>query len=201
MTKRTILSLLLFALCAGTSFPMAADAEKAGYVRYTSVDDTGAISYANCNWESADALHPSQLWYDRKGRLLGADYSVPRGASASPPQRRGINPGRWAALDGHVHWVAKDSAMGALSYDRWMPDAKFSAAGGDAEHPSPKTLVAAHRVANAGDVVRIFQRFSYAASWSRCSRLRCLLSNGTGSTISIFNSVRGTCTSRACCIH
>jgi len=54
MTKRTILSLLLFALCAGTSFPMAADAEKAGYVRYTSVDDTGAISYANCNWESAD---------------------------------------------------------------------------------------------------------------------------------------------------
>ncbi len=35
-------------------FPTAADAEKAGYVRYTGEDDTGAISYADMHWQSAD---------------------------------------------------------------------------------------------------------------------------------------------------
>src|ERR1700722_11183231 len=47
-------------------FPAAADAEKAGYVRYTNEDDTGAISYADMHWQS-DAHHPSQLWYDKHG--------------------------------------------------------------------------------------------------------------------------------------
>lgn len=56
-------------------FPTAADAVKAGYVRYTNPDDTGAISYANRQWESADVAHPSQLWFDKNGKLLGADYS------------------------------------------------------------------------------------------------------------------------------
>ena len=34
----------------GTRYPTAAAAEKAGYVRYTEADDTGAISYANMQW-------------------------------------------------------------------------------------------------------------------------------------------------------
>ncbi len=42
-------------------FPTAADAEKAGYFRYTTEDNTGAISYANLAWQSVDAKHPSQL--------------------------------------------------------------------------------------------------------------------------------------------
>jgi hypothetical protein len=33
-------------------YPTPATAEKAGYVRYTNEDDTGAISYANNHWES-----------------------------------------------------------------------------------------------------------------------------------------------------
>src|SRR5215472_8748065 len=57
-------------------YATAADAEKAGYVRYTGEDDTGAISYANQQWQSTDVQHPSQLWYDKNGLLLGADYSV-----------------------------------------------------------------------------------------------------------------------------
>ena len=56
-------------------FATVDEAEAAGYVRYTSADDTGAISYANKAWQSADAQHPSQLWYDKHGKLMGADYS------------------------------------------------------------------------------------------------------------------------------
>jgi hypothetical protein len=137
-------------------FHTAADAEKAGYVRYTTVDDTGAISYANCEWQSTDPKHPSQLWYDRKGQLLGADYSVMLSESAVRPRLWGINPGRWVALDGHQHWVKKEPATGALTYDLWMPDAKFAAAGGDVEHPSARALVEMHKVKSASEVVRIF---------------------------------------------
>src|SRR5580700_10296564 len=56
-------------------FPTAADAIKAGYFRFTNEDSTGAISYANLQWQSADPQHPSQLWYDVNGNLLGADFS------------------------------------------------------------------------------------------------------------------------------
>jgi hypothetical protein len=137
-------------------FPTARDAERAGYVRYTGIDDTGAISYANCRWESIDPKHPSQLWYDRNGRLLGADYSVLLSRSKTRPNIWGINPGRWAELDGHEHWVTRDPATGALSYDHYVHDEKFAAAGGDPNHPSAKTLVALHKVDKTSNVVRLF---------------------------------------------
>jgi len=73
-------------------FPTPAAAERAGYLRYTDEDDTGAISYANRVWTSADAHHPSQLWYDAGGRLLGADFSVPY--DAAPPHLFGVEPDR-----------------------------------------------------------------------------------------------------------
>ncbi|MGH7329142.1 MAG: hypothetical protein ACREJX_12400, partial [Polyangiaceae bacterium] len=75
-------------------FPTAADAERAGYVRYTSEDNTGAISYANRRFQSIDSKHPSQLWYDKNGKLLGADFSRLKTTNA-PPHLWGINPGRW----------------------------------------------------------------------------------------------------------
>ena len=93
-------------------FPTAADAEKAGYVRYTGVDETGAISYANFHWQSADIKQPSQLWYDKNGKLLGADYSVAYTPGAARPQLWGVNPGRWVEFDSHMHWVTKDPATG-----------------------------------------------------------------------------------------
>ena len=137
-------------------FATAADAEKAGYVRYTGVDETGAISYADQHWQSVDLQHPSQLWYDRKGQLLGADFSVLVAKSPDRPHLWGIDPGRWVEFDGHEHWVTKDPATGALTYDLWMQDATFLAAGGDVEHPSVATLVSLHKVANAKDVVTMF---------------------------------------------
>jgi hypothetical protein len=137
-------------------YSTAADAVKAGYIRYTSEDETGAISYANLHWQSADTRHPSQLWYDKNGRLLGADYSVLLSVSPSRPQLWGVNPGRWVEFDGHIHWVAKDPATGELKYDQWMPDQDFTAAGGDPNKPSAATLVAMKKVASADQVVTIF---------------------------------------------
>ena len=143
-------------------FPTAADAEKAGYVRYTGEDDTGAISYANQQWQSADIRHPSQLWYDKNGQLLGADYSVLVSGSASRPSEWGINPGRWVEFDGHIHWVTKDPTTGAYTYDQWAWDRKFAAAGGNIAHPSAQTLVTMKRVSNAANVVTIFH---FPAIW------------------------------------
>ncbi|MEO9171227.1 MAG: hypothetical protein ABI282_11460, partial [Candidatus Baltobacteraceae bacterium] len=85
-------------------YPTAADAENAGYVRYTSEDSTGAISYANRQWQSNDGKHPSQLWYDKNGKLLGADFSQLK-TGTTPPKLWGINSGRWWEFDRHVHWV------------------------------------------------------------------------------------------------
>ena len=143
-------------------YPTTADAEKAGYVRYTSEDDTGAISYANRQWSSTDVEHPSQLWYDKNGQLLGADYSVLVSTSATRPHLWGINPGRWAEFNGHIHWVSKDPATGALTYDQWAWDKKFTDAGGSLNDPSAQTLVAMKRVPDASQVVTIFH---FPAIW------------------------------------
>lgn len=143
-------------------YPTAASAERAGYVRYTGEDETGAISYANMQWYSRDLQHPSQLWYDKDGKLLGADYSLPLSMSATRPQLWGVNPGRWVEFDAHVHWVAKNPTTGALLYDQWTWDKDFAAAGGDPEHPTAATLVAMNKVANAKDVTTVFH---FPAIW------------------------------------
>jgi hypothetical protein len=137
-------------------FPTAADAEKAGYFRYTAEDDTGAISYANLQWQSPDAKHPSQLWYDVNGALLGADFSILKSVSAQRPQVWGINPGRWYEFDGHIHWIGRD-ASGKLTWDNWMPNPKFAAGGGNPSDPQVATLVSMGKVKAANDVVKLFE--------------------------------------------
>jgi len=143
-------------------FATAADAEKAGYVRYTSEDDTGAISYADKNWQSNDPQHPSQLWYDVNGNLLGADFSVLRKPGDTRPSLWGVNPGRWYEFDGHVHWVTKDLATGALTYDLWMPNPKFVAGGGNPAQPDAAMLVKMGKVKDASTVATIFE---FPALW------------------------------------
>lgn len=134
-------------------YATAAAAVRSGYVRYSGVDETGAISYANGQWRSVDPRHPSQLWYDRQGRLLGADYSIP--LTAKRPHLWGVNPGRWATFDGHIHWVTKGPS-GSLVFDRWMPDFKVRAAGFDPAHPTPAALRKMHEVASESEVVAVF---------------------------------------------
>ncbi len=98
-------------------FPTATDAEKAGYVRYTMEDNTGAISYANQQWQSADAQHPSQLWYDVQGNLIGADFSVLKSSSPARPNLWGINPARWLNFSHpHYHYILKDPNTAKVTY-------------------------------------------------------------------------------------
>lgn len=137
-------------------FAHVSDAEKAGYVRYTGIDDTGAISYANQQWNS-DPTHPSQLWYDKDGNLLGADFSVPRPNGEARPQLWGIDPGRWYEFNGHVHYVIKDPSTGKPVYDQWIWNADFVKAGGDLSHPSAQTVVSMGKVPSTNYIVTIFE--------------------------------------------
>ena len=136
-------------------FPTAADAEKAGYVRYTNEDDTGAISYANLQWQSSDPKHPSQLWYDKTGKLLGADYSM-LAVNTTRPTIFGVNPGRLYLFDDHVHYVLQDSS-GQRAYDKYIMADKFRAEGGDPSHPTKADIVKMGKAKNAGEVVTVFE--------------------------------------------
>lgn len=134
-------------------YPKASDAEAAGYFRYTNEDDTGAISYVNLRWTSNDWDHPSQLWYDVNGNLLGADFSVPY--TAAPPKLWGLDPSRWQHFDEHVHYVYRD-AHGAVVYGHAVRATAFTAAGGSLADPQPETLVKMGRVSSASQVVHVF---------------------------------------------
>jgi hypothetical protein len=136
----------------GTRFATVADAQAAGYFRYTNEDDTGAISYANLHWTSSDPQHPSQLWYSVDGKLLGADFSRPD-TGGSPPDLWGVNPKRWVEIGAHVHYVlmmdGKES-YGATSVR------KFQAAGGNIDDPQAKTVVAMGKAKNVAMVQHVF---------------------------------------------
>ena len=135
-------------------FPTASDAEKAGYVRYTNADETGAISYANFQWQSSDPQHPSQLWYDKNGNLLGADFSQLKTSNVRP-SIFGTNQGRLYEFDDHVHYVLKGSD-GKLVYDKWVMAPKYRAAGGDPAHPTAAQLVAMGRASSTSQIVTVF---------------------------------------------
>ncbi|HEV3152313.1 MAG TPA: hypothetical protein VGZ02_00760 [Candidatus Baltobacteraceae bacterium] len=144
-------------------FPTPADAEKAGYFRYNNEDETGAISYANLNWDSSGG-QPSQLWYDVNGKLLGADYSIPISVTSVPPRPVlwGVDPQRWVEVTHeHVHYVLK-MPDGTMKYGLAVNAKTFESAGGNIRNPSASTLVKLGKVQNAADVVKIF---TFPAQW------------------------------------
>ncbi len=139
-------------------FATIAQAQAAGYFRYTGEDKTGSISYANLQWTSNDPQHPSQLWYSVDGKLLGADFSQPY-VAGSPPDLWGVNPARWTRFGAHVHWVLDvdgKETYGATSV------AKFKAAGGDPDNPQAATVVA---LGKAKDVSQVKHVFLFNAIW------------------------------------
>ncbi len=147
-------------------FATPADAEKAGYFRYNNEDKTGAISYANTQWNSAaDPAHPqpSQLWYDVKGHLLGADFSIPLTAqnSAAPPKLWGLNPGRWMQFKhSHVHYIVKGT--GDAQFGHAVRADAYTKAGGDLSNPTAAPLVKIGKVASADQVTKVF---TFPAQW------------------------------------
>ena len=137
-----------------------ADAEHAGYFRYTNEDSSGSISYANLHWTSRDWNHPSQLWYDVLGNLLGADFSEPY-VAGKPPSLWGVNPARWQYFEEHVHYILR-GPHGTIIYGRATSAKKFTAAGGSLANPQPATLVKMGIVKSTSQVVRVF---TFPAIW------------------------------------
>jgi len=139
-------------------FPTPDAARRAGYVRFTDEDKTGSISYANNHWTSVDEAHPSQLWYDVNGRLLGADYSVLQADSPQAPQKWGIDARRWSKFPAHVHYglVGPNGTVYSGMGSRRLP------AGASMDHPTPDLLVAAG-VAKSVKEVRFV--FLFPAIW------------------------------------
>ncbi len=129
-----------------------AQAQTAGYFRYTNEDKTGSISYANLQWTSSDPQHPSQLWYSVDGKLLGADFSRPY-VAGSAPNLWGVNPARWSRFNAHIHWVL--DVDGKESYGATSV-AKFKAAGGDPDNPQPAAVVALGKAHDASEVRKVF---------------------------------------------
>jgi hypothetical protein len=135
-------------------FPTAQDAINAGYFRYGDEDDTGAISYANLKWDSTDPQHPSQLWYDVKGNLLGADFSILQSESPAPPNLWGVDYRRWTSFRGHIHYVLA-GPNGTNTYGA-TSQKKFAAAGGNVNDPGAATLVKMGIAKQLSDVKRVF---------------------------------------------
>jgi hypothetical protein len=133
-------------------FATEAQAQAAGYFRYTNEDKTGSISYANNQWTSNDPQHPSQLWYSVDGKLLGADFSQPY-VEGTKPTLWGVNPQRWERFGKHIHWVLDSGGKetyGATSVAKW------TAAGGDADNPQAATVVKLGKATDPGQVKRVF---------------------------------------------
>lgn len=141
-------------------YPTAADAQRAGYFRYSNEDSSGSISYVNLHWTSADWDHPSQLWYDVHGHLLGADFSVPY-VAGKPPHLWGVLPGRWQYFEEHVHWVLV-GATGSTGFEHAVSAKAFTAAGGSLAHPQAATLVKMGKVHSAAQVAHVF---TFPAIW------------------------------------
>jgi len=135
-------------------FPTAQDAVKAGYFRFGNEDEDGAISYANLQWQSADPQHPSQLWYDVHGNLLGADFSVLQSNSPEPPSLWGVNYRRWVSFREHVHYILV-GPNGTEIYGATSAK-KFAAAGGNVNNPQATTIVKMGKAKSVSDVKRVF---------------------------------------------
>ncbi len=147
-------------------YPNPAAAAKAGYARYGNEDNTGAISYVNDGryWNVTDPLHPSQLWYDVRGRLIGADYSVLQSnvRAGAKPTTLGIDSKRFGKNGAHIHYVTC-APGGACVYGKSVTVkryAKFN--GGEWRHPTAAGLVKAGAVKDAASVHNVFL---YQAIW------------------------------------
>ncbi|PZR57923.1 MAG: hypothetical protein DLM50_04805 [Candidatus Meridianibacter frigidus] len=132
-------------------FPTVAQARRAGYFRYTMEDSAGIIAYANLHW-NADPRHPSQLWFDERGRLIGADFSQYVHNRTKRPVLWQIDPVRWTHFFQHVHFGLRS---GNLRYGAIYVE-KFRAAGGNPEHPSAAPIIRLGLAKSTKDVRFVF---------------------------------------------
>jgi len=131
-----------------------AQAKAAGYFRYTNEDKTGAISWVNLKYWKSDETHPSQLWYDVKGRLIGVDYATTWTDAKHPPSMWGIIPARWFEFEAHDHYgiLQKD---GTIKYGG-MYAKTIKGVGGDPDNPTAADIVKAKKADSVHDVAYVF---------------------------------------------
>jgi hypothetical protein len=142
-------------------FPTPDSARRNGYIRFTDEDNSGAISYANRHWTSSDPQHPSQLWYDVNGRLIGADFSVLQADSPQAPSKWGVDPSRWIKIGQHDHYGLV-GPNGMTIYHGLGMRGLANVPGASLVHPAPDMLVAAGLAKNVRDVRFIFE---FPAIW------------------------------------
>lgn len=121
-------------------FATTAKAAAAGYFQYTTEDQTGAISWVNTSHWQSDQQHPSQLWYDAKGHLIGADFSVLQSGAKPPrPNVWGISASRWLDFSpAHVHFGIKTAS--GLQYGG-AGTKTMGMVGGSVDNPTAEDIV------------------------------------------------------------
>jgi len=185
MTKTMVaIAACIYALTAvasadsGPAYTGAASASEAAFVRDVQSDlEARFPTAARCGQGGVRPLHERRRY--RSDQLRELAVAVRRSAPPEPTLVRqerqtarrgffatqdgvraasslGINPGRWSEFDGHVHWVGKDPATGALTYDHWVMQPAWVAAGGSVQNPSAATLVKLGKVSSPADVATIF---------------------------------------------
>ncbi len=132
-------------------YPTIAAAQRGGYFRYTDEDRAGIIAYANLRWQS-DEHHPSQLWYDERGRLIGADFSRYVSDRTERPRLWGLSPDRWTHFIEHVHFGVRS---GRYRYGAVYVDS-YRGAGGEPRHPTAHPIVRLGFAKNDRDVRFVF---------------------------------------------
>jgi hypothetical protein len=105
----------------------------------------------NLQWTSADSQHPSQLWYDVHGNLLGADFSQPY--ATNPPKLWGVDSRRWDHFGQHIHWVR--NINGKESYGE-IGTAKFQKSGGSLANPQAAAIVKLGKASSIAQVTHVF---------------------------------------------
>jgi hypothetical protein len=137
-------------------YPTPAAAQKAGWFRYNNEDDSGAISYMNpAYFNTPDAAHPQQLWYDVHGRLLGGDFSQTVASHPKGPALFSISASRFGNTPLHIHYGVK-YADGTIDYGLYVSAGDFTAAGLDPLHPTAADLVKLGKVKSASAVTFVF---------------------------------------------
>jgi len=152
-------------------FATTSAAKAAGYFQYTTEDQTGAISWVNTSNWAGDPQHPSQLWYDVSGRLIGADFSVLQSASKDRPNVWGVSPSRWIDFSpGHVHFGITTPA--GVQYGG-VGQKTMGSVGGSVDNPTAADIVKIGKLprwkvlgipapASASDVAFVF---AFPAVW------------------------------------
>jgi len=133
-------------------FSTTAAAAAAGYFRYTNEDNTGAISWVNTSYWSSDPKHPGQLWYDVNGRLIGADFTLPKTGAA--PTLWGVSSVRWLTQEQHVHFGVKQ-ADGSIAFGAFGPKTA-ARIGANLAAPTAADVVKLGKAQTASQVAFVF---------------------------------------------